>query len=112
VVEREWTWVNRDQRGADRVVTGADGSFHFPSVPVRSLFAALVPAEPLIEQAIRITVEGRAHSAWEATKRSYAENGELGGRPIRLRCDLGAAPERTMVDDDITRSFRGICRLE
>lgn len=103
VVEREYRWSNAERTGADRTLTDGDGAFHFPAALGRfSLRAALNLAAPLIEQRIRITVDGAVHEGWECVKHNYDAHGELRGRPLRLRCDVATEPRgRVFLVDDV-----------
>jgi hypothetical protein len=93
VVERQFEWDN--EKAADRVSTGADGSFSLPAVTRKSSFMErFLSSEPMVKQTILVTHEGKAHKAWFHFKRNYDDNGELGGRPIRMTCRLESEPKR------------------
>ena len=93
-LERSWFWHWKDSRGADATTTDASGAFHFPAVYGSSLFGLVLPHEPVIEQKILIQRSGRTWRAWVFAKGEYNENGELGGKPICLRCRLEQEPSR------------------
>ena len=111
IVEREYRWSWNKSTGSDRATTGADGTFTLPPMTKTSLIGSLLPHEAVIYQTIRISVNGKSHDAWYLIKRNYETNGELSGRPIRLKCDLGAEPHRTDVDAEGT-GFFGVCDLQ
>ncbi|WP_293368635.1 DUF6795 domain-containing protein [Nevskia sp.] len=83
-----------DRRATDTTATDASGSFRFPAVFGSSLFGSVLPHEPVIEQKILIQRDGKTYRAWVFVEGEYAENGELGGEPIRLSCRLEDAPSR------------------
>ncbi len=93
VVERQYEW--NDEKLGDRATTAADGGFKLPVVTRKSSFMdRFLPSEPMVKQTILITHEGKTHKAWFHFKRNYDDNGELGGRPIRMTCRLESEPEK------------------
>jgi hypothetical protein len=104
-VERSWVWKKPDDIQRDTAVTDAEGRFSLPAVLDKSLFGGLFPHEPLIKQTILVDHGGRSHKAWMHSKRNYAAEGELGGRPIRLRCRLEAEPA------EVAPKVFGICEI-
>ena len=93
-LERSWFWHWKDSRGADTAITDTSGAFRFPSVYRSSMFSSMLPHEPVIEQKILIQHGGKTFRAWVFAKGEYGENGELGGKPIRLTCRLENEPSR------------------
>lgn len=93
-VERIYHWGWKDVTRSDSVRTDAEGHFSFPPVLESSLLGSILPHEPLVSQRILIRYDGREHKGWMYTKHNYRENGELGGRPIRLRCSLESEPSQ------------------
>lgn len=91
-VERSWVWKRPDDTQRDSAVTDAEGRFSLPEVAEKSFFGGLFPHEAFVRQTIVIEHGGRSHKAWMFSKRNYEANGELAGRPIRLRCRLEAEP--------------------
>ncbi|WP_246004546.1 carboxypeptidase-like regulatory domain-containing protein [Plasticicumulans acidivorans] len=91
-IERSFTWQSNGETGVDETHTDARGSFSLPVIFRRSLLASLLPHEPFIRQTILIHHAGKTYQAWMFNKGEYAENGELGGRPISLVCRLEAEP--------------------
>lgn len=110
-VEREYLWAWNDSRGSDHAVTDATGTFSLPRITGKTFLGGLLPHEPIIEQTIRIVVDDQSFEGWIFTKRNYDQNGELGGRPIRLRCDLGREPALTETGV-IDQGFFGVCTLD
>ena len=92
-IERTYEWRWKNESGRDEVRTDAQGGFSLPAITRGSLFGALLPHEPFVRQTILIHHAGRTYKGWMLNKGEYAENGELGGRPISLVCRLEAAPE-------------------
>ena len=111
VVEREYRWTWNKSTSTDRVTTGADGGFTLPAIAKNSVLGSILPHEAVIYQTIRISFDGKAHDAWYLIKRNYDTNGELSGRPIRLKCDLSVEPHRTDIDAEGT-GFFGFCDLQ
>lgn len=105
-IEREFKWAWKDETGTDATTTGADGAFALPAIERSSFLGSLLPHEPVIRQSITIRHAGKAYEAWLHNKHSYADNAELGGRPIRLVCRLENPPQRR--NDGIY----GICEFE
>ncbi len=109
-VTRSYLWGWNSSSGSDRVVTDQAGSFHFPVIIGKSLLGGLLPHEPSIEQKILLTHAGKTYEVWVSRKRNYDKDGELDGRPMRLRCDLSSEPKRFETGPN-GRGYFGICAL-
>ncbi len=107
LVEQDYFWHWKDQRGVAVVKTDASGTFQFPQVTGASFMGSILPHEPVVEQTIRITYEGQDYMAWSHERGNYSANGELAGRSISLLCDLDRAPFYKGPRD----SVYGICEL-
>ncbi len=107
LVEQDYFWHWKDQRGVAVVKTDASGNFQFPQVTGASFMGSILPHEPVVEQTIRITYEGQDYMAWSHERGNYSANGELAGRSISLLCDLDRAPFYKGPRD----SVYGICEL-
>ncbi|WP_425261051.1 DUF6795 domain-containing protein [Rubrivivax sp. RP6-9] len=105
-IEREFKWAWKDETGTDKATTGAGGEFSLPAIERSSFLGSLLPHEPVIRQSITIRHGGKSYEAWLHNKHSYANNAELGGKPIRLVCRLENPPQRR--NDGIY----GICEFE
>lgn len=105
-IEREFKWAWKDETGTDKTATGAGGEFSLPAIERSSFLGSLLPHEPVIRQSITIRHDGKSYEAWLHNKHSYANNAELGGKPIRLVCRLENPPQRR--NDGIY----GICEFE
>lgn len=92
-LERSYEWRWKPESGRDETRTDADGRFRLPAITRGSLLGSLLPHEPFVRQTLLIHHAGRTYQAWMFNKGEYAENGELGGRPISLVCRLEASPE-------------------
>lgn len=102
-IERSFVWG--DETGSDRTTSAADGSFSLPAIERRSFLSSLFASEPFTEQTVMIEHAGKRHKAWYFHKRNYRDNGELDGKPIRMRCPLEAEPAKR-------GKVFGICELE
>ena len=111
-IERRYVWHWKDKTGEEIVVSDADGRFHFPAATESSLSARLMPHEPVIQQTIVISVDGKEYLAWKFTKHNYAEDGELLGKKLNLHCDLDASEEYRLFDPKAKLGYMGICRLD
>ena len=105
-VTREFKWAHNDDTQKDSVTTDASGKFRFPSVSRFSIMTSLLPHEPVIKQKIVLDYEGKEYLVWRFFKRDYDENGELGGKSIKLECDV-KREEGFHINKDIL----GICTL-
>lgn len=105
-VMRAHQW--NDGRKTTTTTTGPDGRFHFPAVEDRSL-SGFLPGEVVIEQEITLRHEGRDYLAWQTAKRNFDVDGELGGRPLDLRCELTAEHTVREIGDAV---IRGICTFD
>lgn len=113
VVERRFSWAWKGETGTDRVQTDSKGHFQLEPVWRSSLLGGLLPHEPSVEQQILILHGDRTFTAWQFDRDSYALDGELFGRLIRLRCELDDAPRRHLLEQDYVRhSIFGICELD
>jgi hypothetical protein len=104
-VERSWVWKRPDDVASDSALTDAEGRFSLPAVVDKGWLTGLFPHEAQIKQTILIQHSGRSHKAWMASKRNYDANGELAGKPIRLRCRLEAEP------GEVAPKVFGICEI-
>ncbi len=104
-IERAYKWVWKDEQGHDETTSTPDGRFSLPEIRGSSFFGSFLPHEPIVKQSIVIHHGGKDYEAWIYDKRNYEVNGELDGRPIRLRCDLAT-------EDKEGGEIYGICRLE
>lgn len=88
-VRRSFDWAWGGETGADATTTDADGRFAFPAIERSSLSAKLAPHQPSIIQTIVFDVAEGAREGWQFQKSNYDRDGELGGRALRLDCELG-----------------------
>ncbi len=89
-VEQEYQW--KDTKKSSRVTTDQNGRYQFPAVVEKSFLWSLLPHEPVVFQNIRIHYQGKSYKGWSQTKHNYDNNGELNGRPFKLRCELTDEP--------------------
>ncbi len=87
-VVRSFEWIWGAEKGSDSATTDAQGRFSFPVVKRSSFSASLIPHQPAINQKIVIEAAGQSYEAWMALKSNYDMNGEIGGRPLVLTCEL------------------------
>jgi hypothetical protein len=105
-VEREFRWSWKDEIGKDSTTTGAGGEFSFSKIERSSFLGSLLPHEPVVRQSLTIQHGGKAYEAWLLNKHNYNDNGEVGGKPLRLVCRLEATPGKH------AGGYYGICELE
>jgi len=98
-----WT----DEERTESTKTNNDGSFEFPIIKRFSLATSVLPHEPSVSQIIKIHHDGKEYIAWHLNKRNYEENGELGGKPINLTCELTKEPTT-----DSKTLVSGICTFQ
>jgi hypothetical protein len=105
VIEREYVWGWKNKTYRDQTITNALGEFSFPEATEVSLWASLVPHEPIIKQTILIKHKEKTYKAWLFDKENYKSNSELNGRAISLLCDLDAQTTNK-------GAIYGICELQ
>lgn len=104
-VEVKRVYVEEYDEIVDRTFTNSEGMFSFrPIYRPRFRWFDLFPHEIVITQKMIMIYEGKEYEGWICNKRNYDRNGELGGKPISLLCDL----KNTFTDNG---GFTGICRL-
>lgn len=101
-VERVYEW--RDQPRSERTTTGADGRFAFSEAIADAPLSGVLPQEPVVPQRIIIRVRGQEYKGWLHTRHDYDRGSELGGRPLRLDCDIERKAE-------FHEGWFGICTL-
>ena len=109
-IEREYRWSWNGKQGADTTTTDSAGRFRLPELTQGSWFSGLVPHEPVIQQRLTIRHEGKPYEAWVYIKHNYDRKGELGGRALRLHCDL-ATEARRVETGPYGDGYFGICDL-
>lgn len=103
-VVQELTWAAKEAPPGGQTMTDAAGRFAFPLIEGSSVAARLMPLQPSMNQRILIRHEGKEYIAYRHQKSNYELNGERGGKPLSLRCELTAEPVRA-------DGFYGICRF-
>ncbi|UTA46980.1 carboxypeptidase regulatory-like domain-containing protein [Simiduia sp. 21SJ11W-1] len=83
----EWQKPHVDEFYADDA-----GKLVLPELHERSL-TQLLPVEFVVAQAIHVHYLGQEFEIWINSKRKPEENAELGGRPVKLRCELTDEPQ-------------------
>lgn len=104
-INRQAKW---QKSGSDQTQTDASGNFSFPPM-YQSSIMKFMPAEFVTHQTIHIVHDGKEYLAWESTKRAPEENSELGGKPIKMTCELSKEPEVVLVG---RTAIDGVCSLE
>ena len=101
------TWGVQHQPGwktsSSIVTTRADGAFHFAALEKAPGALRLVPHQATVLQKLLIRHDGVEYTGWRHTKNSYQANSELGGKPVKLVCELSSEP-------DFEGKHYGICR--
>lgn len=104
-VTRRWTWAWNGRTGSDRTVTDAQGRFAFEEVSVSPGLTGRLPHAPGIGIEITAELPDGALTLLDLKKRNYDADGELDGKPFRIRC-------RTDLEPDARGFFWGTCTLD
>jgi hypothetical protein len=81
--------------GSATALTDETGAYHFPAVTSRRRQPRSEP-DIFVMQTIATRVDEREYSLWRATRYTFEDNGELGGKPIRISHEL-TDPEQSYV---------------
>lgn len=93
-VTQKMIWSDDDSKNVVRhMVTGADGAFHFDAIVRKAGLRRVNLSQPSMLEYIIVEHDGKEYEAWKAGKIDYEPDSELGGRPIRLDCDLARPAE-------------------
>lgn len=104
-VLRNYLWEGPDKSVDDNASTDAMGRFSFDARFDGTFLSSIFPHNPSINQRITITYERKQYKAWVYHKNNYDLNGELGGKPLVLKCEL--SHEASQKD-----GYYGLCELE
>jgi hypothetical protein len=100
-VVRRWNW---NEPHEDSTVTDANGEFNFPAV-FESSVTRLLPLEIMISQSLYAIIDGEERKFWYNAKRDETENGEYGGRPTHLLCEMTHKMKIHRDDERITHTL-------
>jgi len=103
-IEHYYWWDGPEKSRRITVNTDSDGRFSADAVYDDAWMTYFLPTSPSIQQQLTIHHEDKEYEAYLVFKDNYDENGELGGKPLSLVCELGDEPS----NDD---GFYGICTL-
>lgn len=103
-IVQELTWAAKEAPAGARALTDGAGRFSLPVIEGSSMAARMLPLQPSMTQRILIRHEGQEYIAYRHHKTNYDLNGERGGKPLTLICELTAEPKRG-------DGFYGICRF-
>lgn len=106
-VQQNYFWHWGDKKATIVTRTDANGRYQLPAITGRSITGNLLPHEPVIDQFIRFVYRGQTFKGWTHSKHNYDDLGELGGKPLRLVCDLKDEPVAHLE----VHSF-GICTVQ
>jgi hypothetical protein len=81
--------ADRDGAVIDEVFTDAHGHFEFPAVFERTM-TKFLPQEFVASQKIIVLYDGKEYELWNGVKRKPEENTESRGKPLIVKCELGA----------------------
>ncbi len=95
-IERKLSWFDKSESEEDSVVTDSQGHFTLPLVKKTLKLSNLVHF--VVSQEINAIHNGSNILIWYMGKSSKIEFGELGGKPVNLRCELS-------VDEIVTRDY-------
>ncbi len=85
-IVRKLSWFDGDESFEDFVVTDSKGHFTLPVIRKTLKLSSLVPL--IVSQEIHAIHRGEHILLWVMGKDSKIEYGELGGKPVNLRCEL------------------------
>lgn len=88
-VKRHANWQSEK---SDETTTDDQGQFSFPPMFSKSVMKYL-SGQFTSNQTMEVIYEGKTYTIWKTTKWSEEENAELGGKPLRLTCELSKEPE-------------------
>ncbi len=95
-IERRLKWYDGDESADDFVVTDNNGRFNLPIVKQELKVSGYV--QFVVSQEIVALYRDEEILIWAMGKSSKIEYGELGGKPVDLRCELSS-------DKIITRDY-------
>jgi len=85
-IERKLRWYDGEESTEDFVVTDKDGRFTFPIV--KKVLKVSGYVHFVVSQEISAIYRDEEIIIWALGKSSKIEYGELGGKPVNLRCEL------------------------
>ncbi|MCP4432360.1 MAG: DUF4198 domain-containing protein [Gammaproteobacteria bacterium] len=94
-IERKLSWFDKSESEEDFVVTDSQGRFTLPLVKKTLKLSNLVHF--VVSQEIHAIYNGEPIVIWAMGKSSKIEYGELGGKPVNLKCELNS--ERRITRD-------------
>ncbi|QIE40510.1 DUF6795 domain-containing protein [Meridianimarinicoccus aquatilis] len=104
-VTRRWTWGWNSRTDSSDVITDAEGRFSFPEVAVSPGLTGRLPHAPGIGIEVSAEIAGAELILLDLKKRNYDRDGELDGKPFKIRC-------RTDIEPDARGFFWGTCELD
>jgi hypothetical protein len=81
--------VNLNKNKTDQTTTDENGYFEMPAVFQRTV-TKFLPQEFVSTQTITVNFNQKVYRMWHSVKRSPEENTEAKGKPLKVKCDLGA----------------------
>ncbi|MBU3069853.1 carboxypeptidase-like regulatory domain-containing protein [Aestuariicella sp. G3-2] len=88
----EWQKENTESTVSDE-----NGHFHFDALHQASASKLIPFTEFVASQSISVGVDGESYEIWSNTKRDGDENSELGGKNLKLKCEI--SDELRLVED-------------
>jgi hypothetical protein len=104
-ITRRWTWDWNGKTGADDTRTDAQGRFSFPEVTASSGLTGLIPHAPGVGIEFVADLPGGPLTLLDLRKLNYDPDGELDGRPLRLKC-------RSDIEAEARGFFWGTCVMD
>ena len=96
-IERKLSWFDQSESVEDFVVTNSTGHFTLPLIKKSLKLSNLT--QFVVSQEINAIHNGEKVLIWYMGKGSKIEFGELGGKPVNLRCELS-------IDEIVTRDYK------
>ena len=96
-IERKLSWFDLSESVEDSVITDSQGHFILPLVMKSIKLSNLT--QFVVSQEINAIYNGESILIWYMGKGSKIEFGELGGKPVNLKCELSD-------DEIVTRDYK------
>lgn len=87
-IERKLSWFDQSESVEDFVITNSHGHFTLPLIKKTLKLSNLT--QFVVSQEINVLYNGEKILIWYMGKGSKVEYGELGGKPVNMKCELSS----------------------